>query len=130
MNGQTVAILESRLGERLAELIAKRGGKPLRAPALAEMKSLALGGERVIVQCYGAKNRELDEALHGRGATVLEIPELLPASPTAIRRNACGRGIRGLFSAARIARGLCPEYARITVPVSPVPVCGSPAQRR
>ena len=26
------------------------------------------------MQCYGAKNRELDEALHARGATVLEIP--------------------------------------------------------
>ena len=37
MNGQTIAILESRLGEQVAELIAKRGGKPLRAPALAEI---------------------------------------------------------------------------------------------
>ena len=37
MKGQTVAILESRLGEQLAELIAKRGGKPVRAPALAEI---------------------------------------------------------------------------------------------
>lgn len=37
MNGQTVAILESRLGEQLAELIEKRGGKPVRAPALAEI---------------------------------------------------------------------------------------------
>lgn len=37
MNGQTVAILETRLGEQLAELIAKRGGRPLRAPALAEI---------------------------------------------------------------------------------------------
>lgn len=37
MNGQTVAILESRLGEQLAETIAKRGGKPVRAPALAEI---------------------------------------------------------------------------------------------
>ncbi len=37
MNGQTIAILESRLGAQLAELIAKRGGTPLRAPALAEI---------------------------------------------------------------------------------------------
>jgi len=36
VNGQTVAILESRFGEQLAELIAKRGGKALWAPALAE----------------------------------------------------------------------------------------------
>ena len=31
MNGQIVAILESRLGVQLAELIAKRGGKPTAA---------------------------------------------------------------------------------------------------
>ncbi|HXD52822.1 MAG TPA: hypothetical protein VN689_13065, partial [Burkholderiales bacterium] len=37
MNGQTVAILESRLGEQLAQLVVARGGKPLRAPALAEI---------------------------------------------------------------------------------------------
>ena len=37
MNGQTVAILESRLGEQLAELVVARGGKALRAPALAEI---------------------------------------------------------------------------------------------
>ncbi len=37
MNGQTIAILESRLGEQLVDLIAKRGGKPVWAPALAEV---------------------------------------------------------------------------------------------
>ncbi|MSQ52633.1 MAG: hypothetical protein EXR28_12170 [Betaproteobacteria bacterium] len=37
MNDQTISILETRLGEQLAEIIAKRGGKPLRAPALAEV---------------------------------------------------------------------------------------------
>ena len=37
MNGETVAILESRLGTQVAELIAKRGGKPLHAPALTEV---------------------------------------------------------------------------------------------
>lgn len=37
MNGQTIAVLESRLGEQLAELIARRGGKPVWAPALAEV---------------------------------------------------------------------------------------------
>jgi uroporphyrinogen-III synthase len=41
MNGQTVAILESRLGAQLAELIEKRGGKPLCAPALAEIPDVA-----------------------------------------------------------------------------------------
>ena len=37
MNGETVAILESRLGTQVAELIAKRGGEPLHAPALTEV---------------------------------------------------------------------------------------------
>ncbi len=40
MNGQTVAILESRLGAQIVELIAKRGGKPLHAPALSEIPDL------------------------------------------------------------------------------------------
>jgi uroporphyrinogen-III synthase len=37
MQQKTVAILESRLGEQLAELVGKRGGRPFRAPALAEI---------------------------------------------------------------------------------------------
>jgi uroporphyrinogen-III synthase len=37
MREKTVAILESRLGRQFAELVAKRGGKPLHAPALAEV---------------------------------------------------------------------------------------------
>lgn len=165
MNGQVVAILESRLGEQLAELIAKRGGKPLRAPALAEipdidpryiaemigewqarpakaaifqtgvgthalfktadmlgltdtllallapavivvrgpkptaalrsrgvridlrakepfttrevlaeLATLQLERERVLVQRYGAKNAELERGLQAKGATVIEIP--------------------------------------------------------
>lgn len=37
MHGKTVAVLESRLGKQLVELIAKRGGRPLHAPALSEV---------------------------------------------------------------------------------------------
>jgi uroporphyrinogen-III synthase len=37
MKGQTVALLESRLGSQLAGLITRRGGLPLQAPALAEV---------------------------------------------------------------------------------------------
>ena len=37
MRGKKVAILESRLGAQLGELIAKRGGVPVLAPALAEV---------------------------------------------------------------------------------------------
>ena len=37
MRDKTVAILESRLGRQIAELVEKRGGCPLHAPALAEV---------------------------------------------------------------------------------------------
>jgi uroporphyrinogen-III synthase len=37
MRDKTVAILESRLGRQFAELVARRGGRPLHAPALAEV---------------------------------------------------------------------------------------------
>jgi uroporphyrinogen-III synthase len=40
MKSKTVAILESRLSSQLAELVAKRGGKPLSAPALAEVPDI------------------------------------------------------------------------------------------
>jgi uroporphyrinogen-III synthase len=40
MKAKRVAILESRLGEQLADLVASRGGVPLRAPALAELPDL------------------------------------------------------------------------------------------
>ena len=176
MNGQTVAILESRLGEQIVELIAKRGGKPLHAPALSEipdidpsfiaalvhdwqkapvkaaifqtgvgtralfkaadelglsatlkelladstvvargpkptgalnaqgvridrsaadpfttaeviaqLETLQLAGERVVVQRYGGKNLELDAWLHARGAQVLEIPIYRWAMPVDTR---------------------------------------------
>ncbi len=37
MRDKTIAILESRLGEQLADLVGKRGGRPFHAPALAEV---------------------------------------------------------------------------------------------
>jgi uroporphyrinogen-III synthase len=37
MRGKTIAILEARLGRQFAELIEKHGGRPLHAPALAEV---------------------------------------------------------------------------------------------
>lgn len=40
MRAKHVAILESRLGGELAELVEKRGGIPFRAPALAELPDL------------------------------------------------------------------------------------------
>ena len=40
MRDKTVAILESRLGRQLTELVAKRGGRPVHAPALAEVPAV------------------------------------------------------------------------------------------
>ena len=40
MKAKNVAILESRLGEQLAGLVAQRGGVPFHAPALAELPDL------------------------------------------------------------------------------------------
>ncbi|HLQ01732.1 MAG TPA: uroporphyrinogen-III synthase [Burkholderiales bacterium] len=37
MKSKTVAILESRLGRQLADLVGKHGGRPMLAPALAEV---------------------------------------------------------------------------------------------
>jgi uroporphyrinogen-III synthase len=40
MKGKTVAILESRLGSQLGDLISRHGGRPLHAPALAEVPDM------------------------------------------------------------------------------------------
>ena len=40
MKGKTVAILESRSGAQLAELVRRRGGTPMLAPALAEVADM------------------------------------------------------------------------------------------
>ena len=40
MKGKTVAILESRLGRQLADLVGKHGGRALPAPALAKVPDI------------------------------------------------------------------------------------------
>jgi uroporphyrinogen-III synthase len=40
MRGKRIAVLESRLGQQLVELIAQRGAVPVHAPALAEIPDL------------------------------------------------------------------------------------------
>jgi uroporphyrinogen-III synthase len=40
MRGKKVALLETRLGPQMANLIARRGGVPVQAPALAELPDL------------------------------------------------------------------------------------------
>ncbi|MEN8132967.1 MAG: uroporphyrinogen-III synthase [Pseudomonadota bacterium] len=48
---------------------------------LEALAPVALKRERVIVQRYGESNVKLDEALEGRGATVIEIPTYRWAMP-------------------------------------------------
>jgi uroporphyrinogen-III synthase len=40
LRAKRIAILESRLGEQMAELVVKKGGVPVHAPALAELPDL------------------------------------------------------------------------------------------
>ena len=43
MQGKTVAILETRLGRQLGDLVVKHGGRPFYAPALAEIPDVDRG---------------------------------------------------------------------------------------
>lgn len=51
------------------------------AEVLAAVADLPLAGERVVVQRYGETNRELERALRGKGAEILEIPTYRWALP-------------------------------------------------
>jgi uroporphyrinogen-III synthase len=50
MKAKHIAILESRLGEQLSDLVKKRGGVPIHAPALAELPDLEPEKIRSLVQ--------------------------------------------------------------------------------
>jgi uroporphyrinogen-III synthase len=50
LRGKRVAILEARLGAELVDLVKKRGGQPLHAPALAELPDLDLEAIRELVE--------------------------------------------------------------------------------
>jgi uroporphyrinogen-III synthase len=74
MQGKRIAILEARLGRELAELVARRGGLPLHAPALAELP-------------------DLDPA------AIAELVRSLEARPAALAVFQTGIGTRALFNA-------------------------------
>ena len=50
MKAKRIAILETRMGEQLADLVKKRGGVPFHAPALAELPDLEPEKIRALVQ--------------------------------------------------------------------------------
>lgn len=52
MQGRSIAILENRVGEHLAGLVAKHGGKPVWAPALAEVPDIDAAAIRALIETF------------------------------------------------------------------------------
>jgi uroporphyrinogen-III synthase len=50
MKGKRIALLETRLGREMADLVARRGGVPVHAPALSELPDLDPGAIRALVE--------------------------------------------------------------------------------
>ena len=96
MKGKRVGVLESRLGKEVAELVAKRGGVPIHAPALAELPDLdpqAIGSlveslerepAKVMVFQTGVGTRALFAATDQMGLTARFL-EIISSSVVAVR---------------------------------------------
>ena len=96
MRDKTIAILESRLGRQFAELVAKHGGRPLHAPALAELPDvdraviaalvprLEASPPRVAIFQTGVGTRALFEATDALGLTQ-RLLALLAGAVVAVR---------------------------------------------
>ncbi|HWQ39855.1 MAG TPA: uroporphyrinogen-III synthase [Burkholderiales bacterium] len=116
MKDKTIALLESRFAEHLADMVRKQGGVPISAPALAEVpevdlpriralvEELARHPARLFVFQTGVGTRALFDATDNLGVTPA-LQHLLQRSlvavrgpkPTAVLR---GRQVRIDFSAA------------------------------
>ena len=116
MNGKRIAILESRFGDHLAELLRRQGAEVLQAPALAELPDvdavrigelvdgLAKSSAKLFVFQTGVGTRALFETTDVLGKTqdlLLSLKQSTVAArgpkPTAVLR---GRGVRIDCSAA------------------------------
>ena len=71
MQQKQVAILESRMGEQLASLVAGRGGIPFHAPALAELPDLDHQGIGALVLSLGTRPAKLAIFQTGVGTKAL-----------------------------------------------------------
>jgi uroporphyrinogen-III synthase len=71
MRGKHIAVLESRLGKQLAELVAQRGGVPFHAPALAEVPDLDAGKIAALVHSLEARAAKLAVFQTGVGTKAL-----------------------------------------------------------
>lgn len=96
MKAKRIAILESRLGEQMVDLVAKRGGVPVHAPALAELPdldpqriaalvhSLEKAPPKLAIFQTGVGTRALFAATDGLGLTATLL-SLLAASTVVAR---------------------------------------------
>ena len=71
MKGKRIAVLEARLGEQLAGLVAQRGGVPFHAPALAEMPDLDAAKIADLVRSMGERLPKLTVFQTGVGTRAL-----------------------------------------------------------
>jgi len=136
MRGKRVAILEARLGEQLAELVAARGAIPVHAPALAEVPDLDAGAIAELVRSLEARpaalavfqtgvgTRSLFNATDGLGVTPKFLALLAKSTvvargpkPTAALRS---RGVR-------IDRGAAEPYTthEVLAAIGEFPLAGS-----
>lgn len=71
LQAKKVAILESRLGRQLVELVAGRGGIPFHAPALAELPDLDAGAIETLVRSLQKQPAKLAVFQTGVGTRAL-----------------------------------------------------------
>jgi uroporphyrinogen-III synthase len=71
MQGKRVAVLESRLGRELADLVAGRGAQPFHAPALAELPDLDPQAIAALVKSLEARPAKLAIFQTGVGTRAL-----------------------------------------------------------
>ena len=71
MRAKKVAILESRLGKQLVELVAQRGGIPFHAPALAELPDLEPAKIAELVRSLKSRSAKLAVFQTGVGTRAL-----------------------------------------------------------
>jgi uroporphyrinogen-III synthase len=71
MKAKKVAILESRLGKQLVELVAQRGGIPFHAPALAELPDLEPAKIAELLRSLQARSAKLAVFQTGVGTRAL-----------------------------------------------------------
>jgi uroporphyrinogen-III synthase len=71
MQGKRVAVLESRLGQQLVDLVAQRGGVAFHAPALAELPDLDPDAIRALVESLTQRPAKLAIFQTGVGTRAL-----------------------------------------------------------